>query len=219
MGILRIVCLLVFSLLLSLGNASAAGWTAGPGLTPSDDFPLFKTVEKRLGLSTAKIPHSGKALPIELRVFFNEEMDRVAERYLQALNKESSHRLSGWMDWQAGTVKPYVSVVLLETMTYEGGAHPLNYVKGITLNATGKVVMLADLKTAMPSLSVEALRDAAARECTARHISTEEAEKITEFPKEFYIGNNGHLYFIFQQYDIAPYSEGWIMADMGLFPF
>ena len=23
----------------------------------------------------------------------------------------------------------------------------------------------------------------------------------------------------FQQYDIAPYSEGWIMADMGLFPF
>ena len=164
MGILRIVCLLVFSLLLSLGNASAAGWTAGPGLTPSDD-------------------------------------------------------LSGWMDWQAGTVKPYVSVVLLETMTYEGGAHPLNYVKGITLNATGKVVTLADLKTAMPSLSVEALRDAAARECTARHISTEEAEKITEFPKEFYIGNNGHLYFIFQQYDIAPYSEGWIMADMGLFPF
>ena len=73
MGILRIVCLLVFSLLLSLGNASAAGWTAGPGLTPSDDFPLFKTVEKRLGLSTAKIPHSGKELPIELRVFFNEE--------------------------------------------------------------------------------------------------------------------------------------------------
>lgn len=65
MGILRIVCLLVFSLLLSLGNASAAGWTAGPGLTPSDDFPLFKTVEKRLGLSTAKIPHSGKELPIE----------------------------------------------------------------------------------------------------------------------------------------------------------
>ena len=88
MGILRIVCLLVFSLLLSLGNASAAGWTAGPGLTPSDDFPLFKTVEKRLGLSTAKIPHSGKELPIELRVFFNEEMDRAAERYLQALNKE-----------------------------------------------------------------------------------------------------------------------------------
>lgn len=108
MGILRIVCLLVFSLLLSLGNASAAGWTAGPGLTPSDDFPLFKTVEKRLGLSTAKIPHSGKELPIELRVFFNEEMDRAAERYLQALNKESSRRLSGWMDWQAGTVKPYV---------------------------------------------------------------------------------------------------------------
>lgn len=128
MGILRIVCLLVFSLLLSLGNASAAGWTAGPGLTPSDNFPLFKTVEKRLGLSTAKIPHSGKELPIELRVFFNEEMDKAAERYLQALNKESSRRLSGWMDWQAGAVKPYVSVVLLETMTYEGGAHPLNYV-------------------------------------------------------------------------------------------
>ena len=91
--------------------------------------------------------------------------------------------------------------------------------EGITLNAAGKVVTLADLKAVMPSLSVEALRDAAARECTARHISTEEAEKITEFPKEFYIGNDGHLYFVFQQYDIAPYSEGWIMADMGLFPF
>ena len=69
MGILKIVCLLVFSLFLSLGNASAAGWTAGPGLTPSDDFPLFKTVKRRLGLSTAKIPHSGKEFSIELHVF------------------------------------------------------------------------------------------------------------------------------------------------------
>ena len=149
--------------------------------------------------------------------------DYAGTEFLVGCNEPASgsalHGLAGWMDWQAGAVKPYVSVVLLETMTYEGGAHPLNYVKGITLNAAGKVVTLADLKAAMPSLSVEALRDAAARECTARHISTEEAEKITEFPKEFYIGNNGHLYFIFQQYDIAPYSEGWIMADMGLFPF
>lgn len=154
-----------------------------------------------------------------MHVFFNEEMDKAAERYLQALNRESGHRLSGWMDWQAGAVKPYISVVLLETMTYEGGAHPLNYVKGVTLNAAGKVVTLADLKAAMPSLSVETLRDVAVRECTARHISTELAEKIAEFPKEFYIGNDGHLYFIFQQYDIAPYSAGWIMADMGQFPF
>ena len=219
MGILKIVCLLVFSLFLSLGNASAAGWTAGPGLTPSDDFPLFKTVERRLGLSTAKIPHSGKEFSIELHVFFNEEMDKAAERYLQTLNRESGHRLSGWMDWQAGAVKPYISVVLLETMTYEGGAHPLNYVKGVTLNAAGKVVTLADLKAAMPSLSVETLRDVAVRDCTARHISTELAEKIAEFTKELYIGNDGHLYFIFQQYDIAPYSAGWIMADMGQFPF
>ena len=138
MGILKIVCLLVFSLFLSLGNASAAGWTAGPGLTPSDDFPLFKTVERRLGLSTAKIPHSGKEFSIELHVFFNEEMDKAAERYLQALNRESGHRLSGWMDWQAGAVKPYISVVLLETMTYEGGAHPLNYVKGGYFECCGK---------------------------------------------------------------------------------
>ncbi len=34
MGILRIVCLLVFSLLLSLGNASAAGWTPEALLSP-----------------------------------------------------------------------------------------------------------------------------------------------------------------------------------------
>ena len=54
MGILRIVCLLVFSLLLSLGNASAAGWTAGPGLTPSDDFPLFKISQQFLYSLNAK---------------------------------------------------------------------------------------------------------------------------------------------------------------------
>lgn len=204
-----------FFFVLSLGNASAAGWTAGPGLTPSDDFPLFKTVERRLGLSTAKIPHSGKEFSIELHVFFNEEMDKAAERYLQALNRESGHRLSGWMDWQAGAVKPYISVVLLETMTYEGGAHPLNYVKGVTLNAAGKVVTLADLKAAMPSLSVETLRDVAVRECTARHISTELAEKIAEFPKEFYIGNDGHLYFIFSNMILHPIRQGglWRIWD------
>lgn len=216
---LRIIYCLVLSLFLPFGNLAAAGWTAGSGLTSSQDFSAFETIERRLGLSTAKIPHDRKCLSEEMRVFFNEEMDREAEIYLQALNKDSAYHPSGWMDWQVGAVKPYVSVVLLETMVYEGGAHPLSYVKGITLDAAGKVMTLSDLQAAMPSLSLEMIRNAAVRECVARDISTESAERIEEFPKEFYIGNDGHLYFIFQQYDIASYSEGWIMADMGRFPF
>ena len=125
-----------------------------------------------------------------------------------ALGQAGVNIMSFVKDFNDRTAKQAGLIIPVEITVYEDRSFTL-----------GKVVTLADLKTAMPSLSVEALRDAAARECTARHISTEEAEKITEFPKEFYIGNNGHLYFIFQQYDIAPYSEGWIMADMGLFPF
>lgn len=218
MKFIKNILLFVLVTVFSFGTVSAAGWSAGPGLAPSDDFKSYRTIERRLGISTARIPHDKEVFSAGARSAFNAAMDNAAAQYLQNLNKEGTRRLSGWMIWQAGAAEPYASVVLLQTTSYEGGAHPLNYVKGFTFDKTGKELTLTDLQAAMPSLTVEALRQEAIRECMKRNISTELAEQIMEFPKEFYIGNDGHLYFIFQQYDIAPYSEGWIMADMGVFP-
>ena len=37
-------------------------------------------------------------------------------------------------------------------------------------------------------------------------------------PETFYIDKNNHLYFVFQQYAIAPYAAGFIVIDIGEVP-
>ena len=50
------------------------------------------------------------------------------------------------------------------------------------------------------------------------HKVTFEDLKINKFPETFYIDKNNHLYFVFQQYAIAPYAAGFIVIDMGEVP-
>ncbi|WP_442877431.1 RsiV family protein [Dialister sp.] len=34
-------------------------------------------------------------------------------------------------------------------------------------------------------------------------------------PKTFYVGKNGKIYVVFQQYEIGPYAAGFMVAEVG----
>ena len=82
----------------------------------------------------------------------------------------------------------------------------------------GHKVTFEDLKKKMPNLTLEELRRQTALQAEANHLFLFKDYKINKFPKTFYIDKNNHLYFVFQQYAIAPYAAGFITIDMGEVP-
>ncbi len=214
---IRILMAVIMStfLLLDASIAAAMDWSAGPGLKPVTENHTYQTMERRQGESTIRVPfYQGKNE--RLGTALNDRMEKEVDDYLKFLNNDKRpYRVTGWLYWQEGETEPYASVVLLESIMYEGAAHPLTYVKGVTFDENGKRITLADLKAAMPDLTLERLRQETKRQCDERNINMFAENTIDDFPKEFYIGNDGNLYFIFQQYDIAPYVAGWIMINMG----
>ena len=197
------------------GAVQAETWTAGPALIPGEKSKSYRTAELRVNTSTAKIPvYEGDDLRFKDK--FNGRMRKEADRYLLALYGEDMKReVSGWLHWQEGRKGNLNSVIFIEAVMYKGAAHPITYVKGMTSDREGNQVTLPDLQKRMPGLTVDRLRKETAMQCEKRGIMLFDDYHISGFPKEFYIGTDNHIYFIFQQYDIAPYASGWIMIDMG----
>lgn len=215
MKIGKLLGLILAVLFFSMIQVQAETWSAGPALIPGEKSKFYESTELRFRTSVAKIPvYKGKNTVFQER--FNEKMRKEGNHYLLALHGEKIKRnVAGWLHWQEGSRGKWNSIILVESVMYEGAAHPINYVKGITLDDTGREITLEELQKRMPRLTVEKLQEETEKQCRKKGIVLFDNYKITEFPGEFYIGTNHHLYFIFQQYDIGPYSSGWIMVDMG----
>ncbi len=220
MKIGKIISLVLAILFFSGGFVQGKEWLAGPALIAGEKSKVYRTVERRMDTSVTRVPgYDGDNLSFKKR--FNERMEKEADYFLTSLNGNQKKRrkikwkVSGWLQWQEGKKGDFNSIVLVESVMYEKAAHPINYVKGITLDRDGKRLTFSGLKSMMPELTLEKLKKETAKQARKRNLPLFPNYTITEFPKEFYIGTNNHVYFIFQQYDIAPYSTGWIMIDMG----
>lgn len=86
----------------------------------------------------------------------------------------------------------------------------------MTFDRLGHRVTVRDLAEKMPALTVDEVNRQIEIQCRERKIPIfEDHHTIRRLPDTFYIGKDGHLYLVFQQYEIAPYSSGFIAVDMG----
>lgn len=135
---------------------------------------------------------------------------------LQSLRRNGE--VSGWLSWQAGrTDADLVSLVLFESVYFKGAAHPSTTVVGLTFDAKGEPVTREDaLARAVPQ-TAEEINAAIEQQGETRDLMLFRPEwrEVQGWPQEFYVGADGRLYFIFQQYAIAPYAAGWIAIDAG----
>lgn len=148
------------------------------------------------------------------------EIDRFGT-YVAKANQRTGGGTKGWINYKEGMTgenDPYTSLLLFESVYYYHAAHPLTYAKGLTFDQMGHKVTFEDLKKKMPNLTLEELRRQTALQAEANHLFLFKDYKINKFPETFYIDKNNHLYFVFQQYAIAPYAAGFIVIDMGEVP-
>lgn len=152
------------------------------------------------------------------RARVNSVIETEVKSFVNALQRENrdGRGVSGWMTWEEGIRSPeWTSFTLTETTYYEKAAHPSPYTKGFIFKGNGQRVTKKELTAMMPELTVENLNKEVLEQTKAKNIPLyQDFAGIKELPKEFYIGEDGWVHFIFQQYEIAPYSSGMIDIAM-----
>ena len=126
---------------------------------------------------------------------------------------------SGWTQWFVGCADAdAVSILLPESTYYDHAAHPMTYVRCLNFDRNGNLISREDILKKVETDPVE-MKNKIFEQTKARDIPIFESSvmNLAEWPKEWYIGNDRTIYFIFQQYDIAPYSSGWIEIAAGTY--
>ncbi len=124
----------------------------------------------------------------------------------------------GYVNWQAGANgKGVLSFVLTESTMLPRAAHPSHYVVGMNFMDDGSKIPYEAIQYAIPKRTPEEIQAEITRQAEAAGIQLfeDEVKKIQSWPRNFYIGEDYGVYFIFQTYEIAPYSEGWIAIKGG----
>lgn len=150
------------------------------------------------------------------RARVNAAVEAETVRFATELEKMQEHGdVDGWVRWMAGrTDGGLVSLVLLESVYPHHAAHPSTVVVGMTFDEKGYRVSREEALRRAAGTDVEA---AVSQQAAERGLSLfpEAWRQQTDWPEQFYVGADGQLYFIFQQYEIAPYAAGWIAIDAG----
>lgn len=150
------------------------------------------------------------------RARVNAAVEAETVRFATKLEKMQEHGdVDGWVRWMAGrTDGGLVSLVLLESVYPHHAAHPSTAVVGMTFDEKGYRVSREEALRRAAGTDVEA---AVSQQAAERGLSLfpEAWRQQTDWPEQFYVGADGQLYFIFQQYEIAPYAAGWIAIDAG----
>lgn len=150
------------------------------------------------------------------RARVNAAVEAETVRFATKLEKMQEHGdVDGWVRWMAGrTDGGLVSLVLLESVYPHHAAHPSTAVVGMTFDEKGYRISREEALRRAAGTDVEA---AVSQQAAERGLSLfpEAWRQQTDWPEQFYVGADGQLYFIFQQYEIAPYAAGWIAIDAG----
>ena len=156
------------------------------------------------------------------RARVNSAVEVEVKSFVNSLkqNRARGQSVSGWVTWKEGMKTPeWTSFTLTESTYYDKAAHPSSYTKGFIFKGNGERVTMQELTAMMPQLTVDKLNEEILKQTKAKNIPLYQDYKgIKEFPKEFYIGADGWVHFLFQQYEIAPYSSGIIDIAMENIP-
>lgn len=209
-------------LALALATTLAFGTTAlanQPGLT--DIGPSMKqALESRDAVTAAYPVYTGASF---LRnAWINAAIEtEVSSFYDHVASLNKTGKFTGYVSFEVGYVgDDWVSIILYESIMPEGAAHPSTIVKGLTFDQNGQRLTRADVLARLPMQSRDTIQTMIQDQTKARNLPIFEPKDwaVHTWPQEFYIGQDKHIHFIFQQYDIAPYAAGWISIDAGVTP-
>ena len=187
-----------------------------PGLGPTNDGPVI-SAEVGHGPVVGKYPvWKGGTRLQQARINSTIEAE-LSAYYAHIMKLNENAPVTGTIAWDMGEngKNGVVSFVLYESTYPKGAAHPTTYVKGLTFDSHGYRVTRQQALRMTSDDTADEIDARVKAEAAARRIPlfSDTFGRPKAWPQEFYIGRNGALYFIFQQYEIAPYSSGWIAVN------
>lgn len=196
---------------LSVISPISAEWTLGPGIG-GGERPSFATELNKDNVMDVKKPVvSGGNLLRRARI--NGAIDAEVSEFTKYIGKRNEDwKTNGWIYWQEGMVDPegITSFVLFEASYPDRAAHPMTGARSMTFDKWGHKVTLKDL---LPDLTVEDVNRAIEEQIPPEKLFY--THSVTRVPKTFYVGKNGKIYVVFQQYEIGPYAAGIMVAEVG----
>lgn len=196
--------------------AGPAAMASQPGLGPTNGGPVI-SVEAERGPVAGKYPvwKGGTALQ---RARINSAIEAELSAYYDHIMKLNENGpVTGTIAWDMGEngKDGVVSFVLYESTYPKGAAHPTTYVKGLTFDSLGYRITRHQVLYMTTDDTADEIDARVKAEAAERQIPLfpDSFGRPEAWPQEFYIGRDGKLYFVFQQYDIAPYAAGWIAIN------
>ncbi len=108
----------------------------------------------------------------------------------------------------------YLSFIDQGYIYYDKAAHPTSWKNGVTFDMeTGKRVAWQDIIRPEDAKAFS-LKNINMKIFTSKHVLSSYFNGLTELPKNYYLDKNQTIHFIFNQYEIAPYSSGIIDIPM-----
>ncbi len=198
---------------LSVATVAAAAMFPGTG----EGAPGFVTVDGVKNNLEFHYPRMTEGSFLH-RIRVNSAVEREILRWEgESIKAEDG---SEWLYWFAGyTGEDAKSFILTESLFYKHAAHPTTYAKGMNFHADGRPITREEILEKVSAKTAAEIQNLVFEQTAAQNIMIfeEAVEKLTDWPEEFYIAADGTIYFIFQQYEIAPYAAGFIEIAVGKF--
>lgn len=203
-------------LALGLLFPASAEYVVGPALSGTPTAPMFTEETMKEGRLNAALPVSRDPSFLK-RARINAVLEVEKDRYsawVEKMNETSAVSAEFlWNEGLDGADGTYTSVVLIESHYFRNAAHPMTYTKGYTFDSQGKQV---PREAFLPDLTADEVWALTEKQCREKGIPLFSFPEARRIPSEYYLGKDRHLYLIYQLYDIAPYSSGFITVDMGI---
>lgn len=204
-------------------TADAASWNwSSLGVNASEKVSSFKSDDFIANGAHMMTPY---LQPVEGSTYIsniNASIAREKAKFQKRMKQDNeTEKTEGWMVWHEGILpnpkegtsySSLTSIVLVEQVLHAGQAHGETYAKGLTFDGEGNEVTLQEL---LPGITVEHVNKCIEANAKKKGINVFDNAEVTELPDNFYVGKNHVVYVLFQQYDIAPYSEGVISIPVG----
>lgn len=161
---------------------------------------------------TVVVPENQKASQLITQYFIDEQAKATA-----FFNKDSVNGMK-MTEEKSYTITlnngKYLSFIDQGYIYYDKAAHPTSWKTGVTFDVeTGKRVAWQDIIRPEDAKAFS-LKNINMKIFTSKHVLSSYFNGLTELPNNYYLDKNQTIHFIFNQYEIAPYSSGIIDIPM-----
>lgn len=196
--------------------AGSVALAASPAIvTDAQPYVLTRTDGSSMTVKypTVMVPDNMAASQLITQYFMDEQHKAVAFFKKESVdNMKMTEEKSYVVTLNNGK---YLSIIDQGYIYYDKAAHPTSWKNGVTFDVeTGKRVEWQDIIRPEDAKAFT-LKNINTKLFMSKYVLSSYFNGLTALPTNYYLDKNQTIHFIFNQYEVAPYSSGIIDISMG----